>query len=295
MKKPILLLTDLSDVAAKAYPYAVTLARGTGRPIRLLYVMNPMHHAPPRDTPEPQQWRSRVEELFRSTLNKTAAELGDDVTVIPELVLANHTAEAAVEACGGADLVVMGSHGLSGFRRFFLGSMAGHVARFSPVPVLIVNPRSGPASIRRIVMGVDLGDHCPGAVRQLCELVGPLQAKVELVHAVVFPSLLPALREEAWTAPGARTADEHEQAVKAALLDLIPTEAAQGLTFTTRQIQAERSAPAVCERANEIGASMIAVASRGRSRFATAWLGSVTDEILRRAEGPVLVLKPQAT
>lgn len=292
MKKPILLLTDLSDVAAKAYPYAVELARGTDRPLRLLYVMNPTHHAPPYDSPNPKVWRVRVQELFRHTLERTAAGLGDDIEVTPELVLANHTAEAAVEACAGADLVVMGSHGLSGFRRWFLGSMAGHVARFSPVPVLVVSAKGEAKPIDKVLMGVDLGDHCPGAIEQLCEVLGPMRAEVELFHAVVFPSLVPALREEAWTAPGARTAAEHKLAVDAAMLDLIPPDGTGALVFTKLHAQAERSAPAICARAKETGAALIAVASRGRSRFVTAWLGSVTDEILRRAESPVLVLKP---
>lgn len=38
----------------------------------------------------------------------------------------------------GADLIVIGSHGRRGLRRLFLGSVAEHVVRHSPVPVLVV-------------------------------------------------------------------------------------------------------------------------------------------------------------
>ena len=60
-------------------------------------------------------------------------------TAVPSVVKsepAKGIIEEAVRA--GADLIVMGSHGRRGLQRLFLGSVAEHVVRHSPVPVLVV-------------------------------------------------------------------------------------------------------------------------------------------------------------
>jgi nucleotide-binding universal stress UspA family protein len=43
----------------------------------------------------------------------------------------------------GADLIVLGSHGRRGLQRLFLGSVAEHLVRSAPVPVLVVRTREG--------------------------------------------------------------------------------------------------------------------------------------------------------
>ena len=45
----------------------------------------------------------------------------------------------------GADCIVIGSHGRRGLRRLFLGSVAEHVVRHSPIPVLVVRTNVTPA------------------------------------------------------------------------------------------------------------------------------------------------------
>jgi nucleotide-binding universal stress UspA family protein len=57
-------------------------------------------------------------------------------TVVPEGEPAAGIIAAATEA--RADVIVMGSHGRRGLQRLFLGSVAEHVVRHSPVPVLVV-------------------------------------------------------------------------------------------------------------------------------------------------------------
>ncbi|MGD0670435.1 MAG: universal stress protein [Candidatus Binatus sp.] len=45
-------------------------------------------------------------------------------------------------AAQGIDLIVMGTHGRTGLKHFLLGSVAEHVVRQSPVPVLTIHPKA---------------------------------------------------------------------------------------------------------------------------------------------------------
>lgn len=74
----------------------------------------------------------RRAKLPRGVSVDTALVSGD-----PARVILNELVEHPV------DLVVMSTHGRSGFRRFLMGSVAENVVRLSPVPVLTVPPKEG--------------------------------------------------------------------------------------------------------------------------------------------------------
>lgn len=59
-----------------------------------------------------------------------------ETKIVRELPPATGILEAADEL--NADLIVMGSHGRTGFKKFFLGSVAQEVLSISPLPVLII-------------------------------------------------------------------------------------------------------------------------------------------------------------
>ena len=81
--------------------------------------------------------------------NAVTAARTHDVTADGRVAEGN-AADALIAAANGqeADLIVMGSHGRRGIRRFFLGSVAESVVRVAPVPVLVVRTTtSAPASV----------------------------------------------------------------------------------------------------------------------------------------------------
>jgi nucleotide-binding universal stress UspA family protein len=83
-----------------------------------------------------ERFHEQADELVQQMLLE---ELGQepDVDVRRQVVEAN-PAEALIEAARGADLLVVGSRGLGGFRGLLLGSVSQHVAQHAPCPVAIV-------------------------------------------------------------------------------------------------------------------------------------------------------------
>jgi nucleotide-binding universal stress UspA family protein len=87
-------------------------------------------------------------DLAESALSKTIEQAGGTdlaVTVSP-ILREGHPAEVLVEIAKGADLLVVGTRGLGGFRGLLLGSVSQHCAQHAPCPVVIIPPKHGDAA-----------------------------------------------------------------------------------------------------------------------------------------------------
>jgi nucleotide-binding universal stress UspA family protein len=137
----ILVPVDFSEHSAKALEMAVDLAKALGASIQLLhcYQIQPAGVSPygivlpesfDRDLREAAgrqlaEWRDKV------TTQGVGAEASLS-SMFPSLAIAETASEV------GADLIVMGTRGLSGIKHVLLGSVAERTLRVAPCPVLTV-------------------------------------------------------------------------------------------------------------------------------------------------------------
>ncbi|MGB0953855.1 MAG: universal stress protein [Planctomycetota bacterium] len=142
----ILLTTDLSEESQRSFTYAADIAREKGAKITLLHVVENLAAtphgaplAPPLDDPEAPAL------VVHATvaLAKRRNELPADIEVNCHAVLGTNmgTTIAAYATEHDCDLIVISTHGRTGFRRFVLGNTAEVVLRHSHVPVLTI-PRN---------------------------------------------------------------------------------------------------------------------------------------------------------
>ena len=138
----ILYPTDFSPAAAAAWPLAQELAERSGATLLVLHV--------PLQVPDDSRIALAVRDAMRATIRRRAEEAYATLTrgtTLPPARLALHlvTGVPAAEIVGQArahqvDLIVMGTHGYSGAVRWLVGSVAQHVIRTAPCPVLTVGP-----------------------------------------------------------------------------------------------------------------------------------------------------------
>ena len=84
-----------------------------------------------------------------------------------------------------ADLVVMGTHGRSGFERLVLGSVTEKVLRKAPCPVMAVPPPAvtvGKLPYGRLLCPVDFSDSSEAALRFACSIAEEADARLTIVH-----------------------------------------------------------------------------------------------------------------
>jgi nucleotide-binding universal stress UspA family protein len=145
MLKKVLFCTDFSDNAMKAFRIALAVLPEGGE-LHFMHVLpiNPYYHpefisfiSPLKIQDFHQQLRDRAEKTFREQYLPRAGGVKIEM-VVREGKEAQEIVNYAVSE--KMNLIVMGTHGVSGLEHAFMGSIAEKVLRSSPIPVMVVPP-----------------------------------------------------------------------------------------------------------------------------------------------------------
>jgi nucleotide-binding universal stress UspA family protein len=139
----MLVATDGSETAAKAVSEAAELAAGTGARVHVMTAYEPLRAkvASGRTvSPEIGDWNLAEDSLADSILDAALASLRLRGVEAEQHARKGDPADAIIELAEelDIDLVVVGNKGLSGARRFLLGSIPDKVSHHAPCSVLIV-------------------------------------------------------------------------------------------------------------------------------------------------------------
>jgi nucleotide-binding universal stress UspA family protein len=196
----------------------------------------------------------------------------------------------------GADLVVMRTHARAGLSRVVLGSVAQKIVSQSPSPVLLLTPSSSataPGAITSILVPVDGspgGSLALGTARTLAKQAG---ATLQLLQ-VVQP--IPTYESSALLLNGPIDVDaswdeDAETGAQAYVEALVSRLSTRGLSIQGEAIMANSVPEAIVANAADHRCELIIMSSHAHTGPARAFLGSVTDAVVRSAKCPVLVMR----
>jgi universal stress protein A len=139
----ILVPTDFSETADTALGYAAALAGKLGATLHLVHVFSDPYvlpaYAPDVYAPVPAVLRDEALHQVENELTARAATVDRAVPVTTAYVTGLTAKEIVRYATSNdIDLIVMGTHGRHGVAHFLLGSVAEHIVRIAPCPVLTV-------------------------------------------------------------------------------------------------------------------------------------------------------------
>jgi len=143
MYQKVLVPLDGSELAECALSHVRSLVKdGTAQEVTLLHIVR-------IDVPGADVDLSALREPAFAAARKYLAEresglVSAGVKVKTEVLEANWTPSSITEYAqkNGMDLIVMSTHGYSGFKRMMLGSVSHGVLNQSPVPVLLIRPEA---------------------------------------------------------------------------------------------------------------------------------------------------------
>jgi nucleotide-binding universal stress UspA family protein len=285
----ILVPHDFSAHSDAALRRAAALARAAKGRIHLLHAYAwPVRGVMPYDMAMPAGVWDAIREGTQEKLEEIRAGLEKQGVAAQAEVSGQLPVEAIVDAATRlrADLIVVGTRGLTGLKHVVLGSVAERTVRLAPCPVLTVKEDDAGAELRRIVVATDFstpGEHALGVGVSLAKQLG---AEVHVVHAFDIPLAMVTPYEV--TVPDGLIREAREAARKKldTALDAIRK---QGLE-ATGHLGEVPAAPAIADVAREVKADLVVIGTHGRTGLKHVLLGSVAERTVRHAPCPVLTV-----
>lgn len=298
--RSILIPLDGSSYAAQALPLAELFGRTCGATVHFVMGREPVQAFFPPELPiAPLTFegdlRQRDREYLEGLKGRFEANSGLCAKIhlvegdIPESIAEVVEAEAV-------DLVIMTTHGHSGLSRLLLGSNADKLIRKLSVPVLVVHPapdrRIVPAQVHRILVPLDGSRLSASILDEVKEVAGLFHAQVLLgmvvepippmVPPVPYPLGLPPVNEETRALHDQRYLDAAQQRLEE-----------NGISVETAVVLGTKVSRRIVELAERRRCDLIMMATHGAGGIDRLFLGSVTDQVVRRAGVPVFVARPR--
>lgn len=296
MFRTILVPLDGSPFAEQALPWALSLARRAGAALDLVrgHVLYALAQPAAAWAPFDPVAEADAKQAERAYLDEIARRLTGAAPVeVRKSLVDGYETEGILKRAqdGRADLVVMATHGRGPVGRFFLGSVADVLVRETSVPVLLVRPNGdaanllpGPA-VSNVLVPLD-------GSRLAEQALGPA---AELARLLLAPCTLLRVLEPFGLAAGPAPPEEVRCAAAGAYLETVADRLrGHGLPVQTQVAADGHPARAILSEARARQGTVIALATHGRSGISRVVLGSVADQMLRAAPGPVLVYRPRA-
>jgi nucleotide-binding universal stress UspA family protein len=135
---------DGSELANEALAHAKNLAKRLDIPIHLVRAIDPTvinrvgSVGMGFDYTAVDELITEEERDSTEFIDKMVSTLNEEGYNVSGVVLRGYAASAVISTTKEGDLVVMASHGRTGVRRWFLGSVAEEILRQSTVPVLLI-------------------------------------------------------------------------------------------------------------------------------------------------------------
>jgi nucleotide-binding universal stress UspA family protein len=136
--------TDGSDTASEAVRQATELARAVGARVYIVSAYEPVPESRLRterlEVPEDLQWMVNPRADVEQTLEDEARGMREVGVEVETLAREGDPADAILDVAEqrGADLIVVGNKGMTGAKRFLLGSVPNKVSHHAPCSVLII-------------------------------------------------------------------------------------------------------------------------------------------------------------
>jgi nucleotide-binding universal stress UspA family protein len=296
--KQILCPIDLSDTSRHALEHAFAFARWYRARVTVLHVLNvPLPMLPPTAVPvvdvsalPPLRPEDVTEDVRRFTGSTNDADPNAADVVVVEGSPVREILRQAEDT--RTDLLVMGTHGRSGFEALFLGSVTEKVLRSTHVPVLSVPPaveRTESVVYHTILCPIEFSDPSTRALEYALTLAQETGARLILLHVV--EQLVDAPQTGELSPFSLQQYREHlEEDARVRLRAAVPEDARVWCTPEERVLSG-KAYRVILDLAQQERVEVVVMGVHGKGTLNRRLFGSTTHHVIREARCPVLTLR----
>ena len=272
--KRILVPTDFSKYSEEATKVAAQIAKKYNSEVILLHMLELPQQASDalgdgKSIPEIMLYKNRAISNLETLMD---AKYLKDINV-SEAIEFKKVHDGILDACekNKVDLVVMGSHGTSGFDELLVGSNAEKVVRLSKIPVLVVKKEAKDFKARNFVFASDFSSETRKPFRKMMEFAKIFDSNLFLVMICTPNSF--------------KTTHQAEKTMH----DFIANYDIEN--YSTHIYNDNNIENGIIHFANSVDADLIGICTHGRTGLAHFFNGSIGEELVNHAVKPVITFK----
>ena len=272
--KRILVPTDFSKHAEYALRVAAQIAKKNNSEICLLHMLELPHQG--SDAVSSGSAIPQIMYFKEMAINKLETLMDADFLEginVSEIIQFEKAFDGIMEISkkNNVDLIVMGSHGASGYEEMFIGSNAEKVVRSSEVPVLVIKNETAEFKADRLVFASDFSDEIKKPFAKLVEFATIFNSHLDLVM-INTPNSFKAT----------------------AVAEKIMTDFLEETNFTNysthiyNDVNVEKG---ILNYSSSVDADIIGMCTHGRTGFSHFFNGSISEDLVNHTVRPVITFK----
>lgn len=308
MFQQVLVPLDGSFRAEQALPVAARLARATGGSLLLVRVVNPPIDYSGGLAPVPLMTEQVVEsEMTGATDYLTAIAARPILAGIETATeaLFGFPGQQLIEVANahGCDLVVLCSHGRTGFTRWALGSVAHTLAHQSAVPILVLRQGDALTHIDTVrpfstLVPLDGSELAETALGPAATLTAALAAPDRgVLHLVQVVKAFHSTAEEGFVSELNEGARQVARSYLTTVAERVESKVMGRTLAVASSVELASDVASallsVAEQEGPDGCDLIALSTHGRGGLERWVMGSVTQRLLETTRLPMLIVSPQ--
>ncbi|RTE52407.1 universal stress protein [Arenibacter aquaticus] len=272
--KHILVPTDFSKPSAYALQVAAIIAKEQQAEITVLHMMGISEalitEGELQEFEEAKYFMGLAKKRFKTFLDQPFLKGIKINEVVQNYKIFSEINNIAKEQ--NIDLIVMGSHGSTGFNEFFVGSNTEKVVRSSDVPVLVIKQPQPDFKIRNILFGCSFGDKMIRPFKAAKEFAQTFNATLKLLYInTPFEDFLSTSETNERIAKFMSKAGESRDRVE-----------------IYNDYSVEHGLLNYCKTGN---IDVLALPTHGRKGLSHFLIGSIGEDVANHANLPVLTIK----
>jgi len=278
--KRILIPTDFSETAQLAVAHGAKMSHLFNAKIFLLHVEESRAYAGVPAEPG-MVFLEPMHENSEQKLYKIAGDIIMNYDIeLASLTSMGKPANGIITAVkeNNIDMVIMGTHGASGFEEYFVGSNTHRVVNLAPCPVLSVQKFAKKVGFSTIIMPIDNDLHSRQKVNNVIELATSYKSTVHILGLLETDA--DGIDEKKFEIK----MDSVEDAIKHA-----------GIPFVRKLVKGDNLAVEAMKYSEEAGGDLIVIMTGHESNLTGMFLGSFAKQIVNHSKIPVLSIKPEET
>jgi nucleotide-binding universal stress UspA family protein len=275
MSKKILVGIDFSECSVNALEHAITIAQRASCGITMVWV-NHLDYSKEIFSVEPENLHDEVKRKFNDLIKKYKSKLGRE-----ELDYLIRKGKVYKEICAAAEeidafLIVIGTHGSSGFEEFWIGSNANRVVSSSKKPIITIREGiKASKSLKRIVMPFDSTKVTRQKLPMTALIAKLFNSEIHVlgVYATSFDDLKYRIQTYVEQAKDYLTENK--------------------ILYKVEFIEADNITEATIEYAKKVDANLISIMTEQETKTSNLWLGPYASQMVNHSPIPVLSIHPE--